>query len=372
MNPTIVIKNNTGTDIPISILSNSAVDQGALNANKQFQWDLTFENFSGSTGVSIELRDGPTGTFVTYIFNHPVGTIADVVAALNSLDVGPFNSTSSGGHTFINTWNSRFEYRNLTIIGTPISIFSFTSLSLWLPTFKSGGSWHKYSDAQQRFIFAYYVECTQFYMRIDFYNGATFLFSSQVVQVNNKTADILTVLMTDPVAQGIDSFQVMISANGLSGFTQFAFTPPFPNWTLGSSGFIAGGAVNNGGFIFNSNTQQFFTFGFIGAQVQGASLDVGNAEILVTKSLFPAATDALVDINPVTSVLASPVLDLAATTFITNINVNLTGHTAGSPDIFFIYGFTQIKILDQDNNLLIDVLALMGVQGIGGVCFFNP
>lgn len=370
MNPVLTIKNNTGTDIPISIFSNGAIAAGALNSGRQFQWNLKGEMFIGATGVSIQVRKGSTGDYQVFTFTGNVTTPQLLIEALNSLEVGSFNTISSGTNVFINTWNSTFEYGQLTVINTPVQIYSVSSLVLWAMAFKTGTTWHKFSDAQQQVIFAYYFECTSFYLRLDYYNGATFISSSQVKLVNNAEQGFIKTLMTEPVTQTIDTIKVMMSPNGVNAFTQLGFDIPFPNWTLGTSAIVAGIVPLNAGFLFGTCSQQLLSQSALG-EVLDEFLDVTPVEILTTKSLFPAATDPLVDVNPVTGITPPGDIDLGALGPF-SIQVNLTGHTGGTPDVYFIYGWNRLQAKDQNGTVIIDVLELLGLDGIGGVCCFNP
>lgn len=109
---TIAIKNNTTTVQAVQLGITPNVFSG-INATTQYRWDITTQNLNDLTTVDLTyVLNGITTTVSADIQSE---SVEGIISALNSLGVGRFWSTISGGSTFINTYNDFVTYTNLVI-----------------------------------------------------------------------------------------------------------------------------------------------------------------------------------------------------------------------------------------------------------------
>lgn len=109
---TIAIKNNTTVVQAVQIGIPPNVFSG-INATTQYRWNITSQNLNDLTTIELTyVLNGQTTTVSADITSDSVNGIID---ALNSLNVGSFWSTTSGGNTFIHTYNDFITYTNLVI-----------------------------------------------------------------------------------------------------------------------------------------------------------------------------------------------------------------------------------------------------------------
>lgn len=108
------IKNNTTGVIPVSLLNSFLPYNNVFNQTTRYAWDVTSETYSPLT-FSIEARFTSSGSFSTFSGSLAAANINALLAALNSLNIGTFWSETSGGSSYIVTWNNNAVYGNLTV-----------------------------------------------------------------------------------------------------------------------------------------------------------------------------------------------------------------------------------------------------------------
>jgi len=108
------ITNNTNGTVPISILGNNADAMDTTNATTKYQWNLTGFTITNENTISIQYRtSGIIYTIAQLIFSGT--TIQSICDTLNTLNVGFFFITTSGGSTFINNYNNNVAFATLQI-----------------------------------------------------------------------------------------------------------------------------------------------------------------------------------------------------------------------------------------------------------------
>jgi hypothetical protein len=133
------IINNTASNVPMNFMGNLANTADISNQYTQYKWDVTTVNFNYYDTVSIQLRGANSGlAYTTLTAPYETKTIQGVLDALNALNVACFFTTSSGGSTYIETYNDNTEFANLS--------FDNTSY-LWYIGYRgtyagTGGSWN--------------------------------------------------------------------------------------------------------------------------------------------------------------------------------------------------------------------------------------
>jgi len=114
------IKNNTSGVVPVSLLNSFLPYNNVFNQTTRYAWDVTSETYS-PLSFSIEARFTSSGSFTTFSGSLAAANINALVAALNLLNIGTFWSETSGGNSYIVTWNNNAIYGNLTV-GTASSV----------------------------------------------------------------------------------------------------------------------------------------------------------------------------------------------------------------------------------------------------------
>jgi len=109
------ITNNTNGIVPISILGNNADAMDTSNATTQYQWNLTGFTITNENTISIQYKPSGTSIFLIAQLSFSGTTLQSVCDALNTLNLGSFFITTSGGSTFINNYNNNVAFADLQI-----------------------------------------------------------------------------------------------------------------------------------------------------------------------------------------------------------------------------------------------------------------
>lgn len=113
--PTVIIKNNTGANVPVTLFQYGGIPS-SINATRTFQYATPPTVFPAAGIVTIQVRSSSTQPFRTY--SAPVGarTPQGVVDALNGLNLGTSWYTKEiAGDTYILTENNTLEFGDLTL-----------------------------------------------------------------------------------------------------------------------------------------------------------------------------------------------------------------------------------------------------------------
>ena len=213
------ITNNTNGIVPISILGNYGDSMDTSNATTQYSWNLGSFAITNENTIIIQYKALNQANFTFSQISFSGTSINDVINALNTLNLGFFFTTTSGGNTIINNYNDNLVFSVLNILN-PTSLstltysFSFnaTSMSAEIfvnaisqvlensPSFTSGG--------------------------VSVVSGDTILFN---VQVNGNTKatnyfvyniTTMTYLVNQTITNGVDvgySFTISPNTNYLIG-----------------------------------------------------------------------------------------------------------------------------------------------------------
>ena len=106
--------NSTNGTVPISILGNNGDAMDTANATTRYQWNLT--GFTITNENTIILQYKTSGIIYTIAQLSFSGTsIQSICDTLNTLNLGYFFITTSGGSTFINNYNNNVAFATLQI-----------------------------------------------------------------------------------------------------------------------------------------------------------------------------------------------------------------------------------------------------------------
>lgn len=99
----------------VNLFTNNPNLSGNINAGTNYSWNITAQSLSLLMNVQLQVTVPGMSGFTTLTAPIANGSVAGIVAALNSLNVGFFYSTVIGGQTYIQSGNSKFAYGSLTV-----------------------------------------------------------------------------------------------------------------------------------------------------------------------------------------------------------------------------------------------------------------
>jgi hypothetical protein len=121
------IANNTNATVPVSLFGNTADQMDTANATTQYSWNLTSLTITNETQYIIEYRWVNESTFTLFTGTFSGTNLQSIVDSLNTLNLGYFFITTSGGNSFLNNYNQNIVFRNLNIYSSQdlITLFDF-------------------------------------------------------------------------------------------------------------------------------------------------------------------------------------------------------------------------------------------------------
>lgn len=111
----IAIENNTNGVIPMSILSNPSNLSDISNQTTEYSWNVTSLSITTENSVSIEYKLLGQQDFISYTSPLLSANLQGVLDSLNTLGIGSFFSTTSGGNTFIKNYKNDYVFGELNI-----------------------------------------------------------------------------------------------------------------------------------------------------------------------------------------------------------------------------------------------------------------
>jgi hypothetical protein len=106
----INIKNNTNGKIPMSIMGNPANLADISNQTIEYSWDVTSLALTTENTIVVEYKANGMAQFTSYTTSLSSPTLQGVLDSLNTLGIGSFFSTTSGGNTFIKNYDNSYEF----------------------------------------------------------------------------------------------------------------------------------------------------------------------------------------------------------------------------------------------------------------------
>lgn len=121
----ITFTNTTNGTIPLSVMGNPANLADPCNATTQSQWNVTGLVLTTENYVSVQYRNVGASSFLLFTAPLTTLTLQGVLDALNSLGIGSFFTTTSGGNTFINNYANGTEFGVLNIYNSAVPQFTY-------------------------------------------------------------------------------------------------------------------------------------------------------------------------------------------------------------------------------------------------------
>lgn len=109
------ITNTTNGSIPMSIMGNNTDVMDNSNASTRYFWDLTGFALTNEDTITIQYQYSGQSGFSIASVKVQGTTLQSVADALNTLNIGTFFLTSSGGSTYLNNYNQNVAYGSISI-----------------------------------------------------------------------------------------------------------------------------------------------------------------------------------------------------------------------------------------------------------------
>jgi hypothetical protein len=132
---TFNIVNNTNGIVPVSILGNPENPMDNANATTQYGWDVTSLTFGSLNSIILQYKGVSQTTFSVAQTTFITQSYQAICDALNTLNLGSFFVTTSGGNTFINNYNQNLVFGQLDIYDASLSVMSFNNLTTFNPLY---------------------------------------------------------------------------------------------------------------------------------------------------------------------------------------------------------------------------------------------
>ena len=116
----LTITSNVNYPVQINILGNPYNQLDTSNAKTEYQWNVTAFTFGLENEVTIEYKINGASAYSTYSGQFTPQTLQAVVNVLNGLGIGFFSLYTSGGNTYIGTYNDNYTFGNLNIFSSTI------------------------------------------------------------------------------------------------------------------------------------------------------------------------------------------------------------------------------------------------------------
>jgi len=109
------ITNTTNGLVPISILGNNADQMDTANATTSYSWNIGVFVPTTENQIFIEYKRTGASVFSNTTIALSEKSTQGILNALNTLDLGYFFATTSGGNTFINNYNQNIIFGSIGI-----------------------------------------------------------------------------------------------------------------------------------------------------------------------------------------------------------------------------------------------------------------
>jgi len=126
------ITNTTNGTVPVSILGNNADQEDTANATTRYSWNITGFTVTTENEILFQYKNVNDISFTSVILPLSTPSIQGILSVLNSLNLGSFFTTTSGGNTFINNYNNNIAFGQLNIYNTtvPQLIYDISTTSI--------------------------------------------------------------------------------------------------------------------------------------------------------------------------------------------------------------------------------------------------
>jgi hypothetical protein len=113
-------------------LGNNADQEDTANATTRYSWNITGFTVTNENEILFQYKNVNDILFTTILLPLNTPSIQGVLDVLNSLNLGSFFITTSGGNTFINNYNNNLAFNQLDIYdsATPQLIYDISTTSI--------------------------------------------------------------------------------------------------------------------------------------------------------------------------------------------------------------------------------------------------
>jgi hypothetical protein len=137
------IVNNTNGIVPVSLFGNNADPMDTANATTQYSWNITGFSVTSQNTILLQYKSVNETFYSFTTIGFSGNTTQDIINALNTLNLGYFFTTTSGGNTYINNYNNNVSFHALNILtlfgdSTVFYSFNFNGVGLSAEILKNG------------------------------------------------------------------------------------------------------------------------------------------------------------------------------------------------------------------------------------------
>lgn len=108
------IKSYLTTNLPIELFNIASITS-PVNQRKQYNWDVTAQDFSAVTSVTMQYKTSASDAFSSKTVALPTKDTQGLLQALNSMGIGIFFSYTATGVLYISVLNDKIIYGSLDI-----------------------------------------------------------------------------------------------------------------------------------------------------------------------------------------------------------------------------------------------------------------
>jgi hypothetical protein len=127
----INIKNNTNGNIPMSIMSNPSNLTDISNQTTEYSWDVTSLSITTENTVIIQYRPNGLVDFTSYSTPLLTPSLQGILDALNTLGIGSFFSTTSGGNTYIKNYDNDYVFGQLDVFDSTGTVVTWNVIMMF-------------------------------------------------------------------------------------------------------------------------------------------------------------------------------------------------------------------------------------------------
>lgn len=114
------IVNTTNGLVPVSLLGNNADQMDTANATTSYVWNIGTFVPTTENQILIEYKNTGALAFTTTTVSLSEKSTQGIINALNTLNLGFFFATTSGGNTFINNYNQNIVFGIVNVFNSAV------------------------------------------------------------------------------------------------------------------------------------------------------------------------------------------------------------------------------------------------------------
>lgn len=123
---TLKVQSNVDYPTTINVLGNPFNPLDTSNATTQYRWNLTSFSFTNENLVQLQYKTNNATNYSLFYGTLASQTLQSVIASLNTLGLGFFNTFTQSGSTYITTYNNNITFGLLNIYSNTIPYLTYS------------------------------------------------------------------------------------------------------------------------------------------------------------------------------------------------------------------------------------------------------